>query len=49
MITENERDRRTAAWLIETYGAEAVAEQPEGNRIAAREALSEQYRQSIGG
>ncbi|OHR41019.1 cryptic plasmid protein A [Neisseria sp. HMSC070E12] len=26
MITENERDRRTAAWLIETYGAEAVAE-----------------------
>ncbi len=25
MITENERDRRTAAWLIETYGAEAVA------------------------
>ncbi|RJK92313.1 cryptic plasmid protein A, partial [Streptococcus pyogenes] len=24
MITENERDRRTAAWLIETYGAEAV-------------------------
>ena len=26
MITENERDRRTAAWLIENYGAEAVAE-----------------------
>ena len=26
MITENERDRRTAAWLIETCGAEAVAE-----------------------
>lgn len=26
MITENERDRRTAAWLIETYGAEVVAE-----------------------
>ncbi len=26
MITENGRDRRTAAWLIETYGAEAVAE-----------------------
>ncbi len=25
MITENERDRRTAAWLIENYGAEAVA------------------------
>lgn len=26
MITENERDRRTAAWLIECCGAEAVAE-----------------------
>ena len=26
MIVENERDRRTATWLIETYGAEAVAE-----------------------
>lgn len=26
MIIENERDERTAAWLIETYGAEAVAE-----------------------
>lgn len=26
MITDNERDRRTAAWLVETYGAEAVSE-----------------------
>lgn len=26
MIIHNERDRRTAAWLIETYGAEAVEE-----------------------
>ena len=26
MFIENERDERTAAWLIETYGAEAVAE-----------------------
>jgi hypothetical protein len=26
VIIENERDERTAAWLIETYGAEAVAE-----------------------
>lgn len=26
MISENERDKRTAEWLIETYGAEAVAE-----------------------
>ena len=26
MIIENERDERTAAWLIEQYGAEAVAE-----------------------
>ena len=26
MIIDNERDRRTAAWLIETYGEEAVAE-----------------------
>lgn len=26
MITENERDRRAAAWLIEKFGAEAVAE-----------------------
>ena len=25
MIIENERDERTAAWLIEQYGAEAVA------------------------
>ena len=25
-IAKNERDRRTAAWLIENYGAEAVAE-----------------------
>ncbi len=47
MITENERDRRTAAWLIATYGAEAVAEaDPHCGR---EKALSEQYRQSIGG
>ncbi len=26
MIVENERDKRAAAWLIEQYGAEAVAE-----------------------
>lgn len=26
MIAENERDKRTAAWLIEQFGAEAVAE-----------------------
>lgn len=26
MITENERDHRAAAWLIEQFGAEAVAE-----------------------
>lgn len=26
MIIENERDERTAAWLIEQFGAEAVAE-----------------------
>lgn len=26
MITENERDKRTAAWLIEQFGAETVAE-----------------------
>ena len=26
MIAENERDQRTAAWLIENFGAEAVAE-----------------------
>lgn len=26
MIAENERDKRTAAWLIENFGAEAVAE-----------------------
>ena len=26
MIIENERDERTAAWLIEQYGTEAVAE-----------------------
>lgn len=26
MIIQNDRDRRTAAWLIEQFGAEAVAE-----------------------
>lgn len=26
MIIDNEKDRRVALWLIETYGAEAVAE-----------------------
>lgn len=26
MIIQNERDERTAAWLIENFGAEAVAE-----------------------
>ena len=26
MIIDNEKDRRVASWLIETYGAEAVAE-----------------------
>lgn len=26
MIIQNERDQRTAAWLIEQFGAEAVAE-----------------------
>lgn len=26
MIAENERDKRTAAWLIEQFGAETVAE-----------------------
>lgn len=25
MITDNERDERTSAWLIERYGAEDVA------------------------
>lgn len=25
MITENERDKRTAEWLVEKYGAEAVS------------------------
>ncbi|WP_258864632.1 hypothetical protein [Neisseria gonorrhoeae] len=48
MITENERDRRTAAWLIETYGAEAVAE-GRNPHCGREKALSEQYRQSIGG
>ena len=32
MITENERDKRAAAWLIEQFGAEAVAEAE--NRLA---------------
>ena len=42
MIIENERDERTAAWLIEQYGAEAVAEAE--TRIFGREkAVSEQY------
>ncbi len=26
MITDNERDERTAAWLLEQYGEEAVAQ-----------------------
>ncbi len=35
MITDNERDERTAAWLIEQYGAEAVA-QAESQLTGAR-------------
>lgn len=32
MITENERDKRAAVWLLEQFGAEAVAEAE--NRLA---------------
>ena len=32
MITENERDKRAALWLLEQFGAEAVAEAE--NRLA---------------
>jgi hypothetical protein len=32
MITQNERDKRAAVWLLEQFGAEAVAEAE--NRLA---------------
>jgi hypothetical protein len=35
MIIDNERDERTAAWLIEQYGAEAIA-QAESQLAGAR-------------
>lgn len=47
MITDNERDERTAAWLIEQYGAEAVT-QAEAQLAGARKSYPSNIAKILG-